>query len=125
MPRLFLPTARQTNWLLVIGFSALGYALYLRYLAIEQPSVALACEAGLPTWLCTVRGIATALFRNSVFGWAALAIAVLNLIRPSIALVAAVLVTASFGIVLYNVDLSALALALMLLCLARRAPEAE
>ena len=30
-PRSFLPTARQTNWLLVIGFLALGEALYLRY----------------------------------------------------------------------------------------------
>src|SRR3984957_14241818 len=34
-PRLFLPTARQTNWLLLIGALALGEALYLRYLAIE------------------------------------------------------------------------------------------
>ena len=125
MPRLFLPTARETNWLLVIGFVALGYALYLRYLAIEQPAVALACEAGLPTWLCTIRAVATALFRHSVFGWAALVVAVLNLIRPSVVLVAAVLVTGGFGIVLYNVDLSALAIALMLLSLARRAPEAE
>jgi hypothetical protein len=52
-PRLFLPTARQTNWLLVIGFLALGEALYLRYLAIEYGTVALACQAGLKTWLCT------------------------------------------------------------------------
>ena len=52
-PRLFLPTARQTNWLLVIGFLALGEALYLRYLAIEYATVALACQAGLETWLCT------------------------------------------------------------------------
>ena len=34
-PGLFLPTARQTNWLLIVGFVALGEALYLRYLAIE------------------------------------------------------------------------------------------
>src|SRR5580704_12347303 len=48
-PRLFLPTARQTNWLLVIGALALGEALYLRYLAIEYAPVALACQAGLAT----------------------------------------------------------------------------
>ncbi len=38
---LFRPTARQTNWLLIVGFLALGEALYLRYLAIEHaPRVA-------------------------------------------------------------------------------------
>lgn len=121
--RLFRPSARATNWLLVIGFLSLGYALYLRYLTIEQPSVALACEAGLRTWLCAVRALATALFRHDVFGWAALAAAVLNLIRPSVVLVAAGLIAGGFGIVLYNVDLSALAIALLLLSLARRAPE--
>ena len=26
-PRLFLPTARQTNWLLIVGFVAVGEAL--------------------------------------------------------------------------------------------------
>ena len=40
--RLFLPTARQTNWLLLIGLLALGEALYLRYLAIEYAQVSLA-----------------------------------------------------------------------------------
>jgi hypothetical protein len=125
MPRLFLPSARATNWLLAVGFLSLGYALYLRYLVIEQPSVALACEGGLRTWLCATRGLATALFRHDVFGWTALAVAILNLVRPSVVLVAAVLVTGGFGIVLYNVDLSALAMALVLISLARRAPEPE
>jgi hypothetical protein len=49
---LFLPTARQTNWLLVIGFLSLGQALYLRYMALENNTVSLACQAGLRTWLC-------------------------------------------------------------------------
>ena len=33
----FLPTARQTNWLLCVDFLSVGYALWLRYraLAIE------------------------------------------------------------------------------------------
>ena len=34
--KLFLPSARATNYLLIVGFCSLGYALYLRYLAIEQ-----------------------------------------------------------------------------------------
>src|SRR5262249_46667205 len=34
-PALFLPTARQVNWLLLVALLSLGEALYLRYLAIE------------------------------------------------------------------------------------------
>jgi hypothetical protein len=82
--RLFLPTARQTNWLLVVGFLALGEALYLRYLAIEYGPVALACQAGLQTWLC-----------------------------------------ATFRLVLHNADLSGLAVALLVVSLARPAPAPE
>lgn len=123
MPRLFLPTARQTNWLLTIGFLSLGYAMYLRYLAIEQSALGLACDAGLPTWLCAARRVVTVLFNNSVFGLAAVVAAALNFIRPSIFLFAVALVAASFGIVLYNVVLASLAVALMILSLARPLPE--
>lgn len=122
---LFRPTPRQTNWLLAAGFCALGYGLYLRYLVIEQPAVALACEAGLRTSACIARRLATSLFNHSVFRAAALLIAVLNLIRPSVVLFAAALVAGAVGVVLYNVDLSALAIALLLVSLARRAPAAE
>jgi hypothetical protein len=122
---LFLPTARQTNWLIVAGFLAVGYALYLRYLAIELSSVGLACQAGLQTWLCLTRTIVIALFTNSVFGAVALGAAVLNLIRPSLVLFALGLVASGFGIVLYNVGLSALAAALLILSLARPVPVSE
>jgi hypothetical protein len=125
MRRLFLPTARQTNWLLVIGFLAIGCALYLRYLAIEQSSVGLACDGGLNTWLCLSRKVATALFNHTVFGTAALIAAVLNLIRPSLVLFAVVLIAGGTGIVLYNVATSALAIALLILSFARRAPATE
>ena len=125
MNRLFLPTARQTNWLLVVGFASLGYALYLRYLVIEQSSVSLACEGGLQTWLCATRKMLIPLFQNSVFGWVALAAAALNLLRPSLALFGAVLIAGGFGIVLYNVGLSALAFGLLLLSLSRPAPATE
>ena len=97
--------------------------MYLRYLVIEQPTVALACDAGLDTWLCLAREVATGLFRHSVFGIAALLAAVLNLIRPSVVLFALGLAAGGFGIVLYNAGLSALALALLLLSLARPARE--
>ena len=106
---LFLPTARQTNWLLVIGFLALGQALYLRYMALENNTVSLACQGGLRTWLCDTFRLTIVLFNHSVFGWVALAAAALNLFRPSIVLVTLALAASAFGIVLHNADLAGLA----------------
>ena len=124
-PKLFLPTARQTNWLLLIGLLALGEALYLRYLAIEYAQVSLACQAGLDTWLCATFRLVIILYNHSVFGWVALAAAVLNLIRPSILLVGVGLAAAAFGLVLHNANLAGVAAALLILSLARPAPAAE
>jgi hypothetical protein len=123
--KLFLPNARATNYLLIVGFLSIGYALYLRYLAIEQSTVGLACGSGLDTWLCTTRALAIALFTRSVFGWTALIIAVINLLRPSLVLFALALAAACFGVVLYNVALSALAVGLLVLSFARRVPEPD
>ncbi len=123
--KLFLPSARATNYLLIVGFCSLGYALYLRYFAIEQTPVSLACEGGLNTWLCFTRHIAIMLFTYSVFGWTGLVVASINLLRPSLLLFAVALSIACFGVVLYNVGLSAMALGLLLLSFARRAPESE
>lgn len=123
--KLFLPSARAINILLVIGFCSLGYALYMRYFAVEQSSVGLSCAAGQNTWLCWSRGIVIALFTRSVFGITAIVIAALNLVRPSLVLFAAALAATCFGIVLYNVELSALAAGLLVVSLARRAPLQE
>jgi hypothetical protein len=122
---LFLPTARQTNWLLIVGFLALGEALYLRYLAIEYAPVSLACQGGLSTWLCSAFRLAITFYNHSVFGWVALALAMLNLVRPSIVLVSVALAAAGFGLVLHNADLAGLAAALLILSLARPAPAKE
>ena len=123
MPRpLFPPTARQVNWLLVVGFLSLGEALYLRYLAIENSTVSLACQAGLDTWLCGTFRLTIVLFTYQVFGGGALAAALLNLLRPSLVLVALALAAAAFGVVLHNADLSALAAGVLILSLARPAP---
>jgi hypothetical protein len=124
-PRLFLPTARQLNILLIVGFLAVGEALYLRYLAIEHAPVSLACQAGLDTWLCATFRLVIRLYNHGVFGWIALAAAVLNLLRPSIVLLAMGIAAAGFGLVLHNADLSGLAAALLILSLARPAPAAE
>jgi hypothetical protein len=118
----FRLTPYQVQWLMIVGFITVGYALYLRYMAIEFSPVALACDAGLQTVLCKMRVLATVLFKNSVFGIVALVIATLNLMRPSIVLLTGGLVAAGFGIVLYNVGLSGLAAGLFILGFARPAP---
>jgi hypothetical protein len=120
--KLFLPSARATNLLLIVGFGALGYALYLRYLGLEQSRVGLACAAGLDSWMCLSRRVAAFLFRNSVFGIGALALAALNLWRPSMILFTSALALACLGVVLYNTSLSSLAVGLLLLSFARPAP---
>lgn len=126
MPRpLFLPTARQTNWLLIIGFLAVGEALYLRYVTIENANAGLACQAGLRTWLCSTDRLIFVLYHHQVFGAVALAAALLNLIRPSLVLVSLALAAACFGVVLHNADLSALAIGALILSLARPAPTPE
>jgi hypothetical protein len=122
---LFLPTPRQVVFLGAIGLAALACGFYLRYQVIEQASVGIACEAGQLSWTCSNRRTAIALFNASAFGWTALAASALNLIRPSVVLCAIALAASGFGIVLYNVALSSLAVALLILSLARPAPETE
>jgi hypothetical protein len=122
---LFLPTARQTNWLLAIAFLTVGQALYLRYMVIENGTVSLACQGGLKTWLCSTFRLTIPLFNYDVFGAVALAAAVLNLLRPSLVLTALALAAAGFGVVLHNADLSALAAGVLILSLARPAPAPE
>jgi hypothetical protein len=118
----FRLTPYQVQFLLVVGFVTVGYALYLRYLAVEFSQVALACDAGLQTVICKARATATVLFKNSVFGIVALVIATLNLMRPSIVLLTLGVIAAGLGIVLYNIVLSGIAIGLIILGFARPAP---
>src|SRR5204863_4760250 len=118
----FRLTAYQVQFLLVVGFVTVGYALYLRYLAVEFSTVSLACDAGLQSMLCKTRALATSLFKNSVFGIVALIIATLHVMRPSIVLLTGGLIAAGFGIVLYNIVLSGLAIGLLILGFAQPAP---
>lgn len=118
----FLPSSRATNWLLTVGFLALGYAFYLRYLVIENSGVGLACEAGRQSLLCTVRIATIWLFGAQSFGLVALAAAAITLMRPSVPLFAIALVATSFGLVLYNTSLAGLAAGVMIMSLARPAP---
>src|SRR3979411_1637948 len=121
----FRPTARQTHWLLCVGFVSVGYALYLRYRAIEFAPVSLECQSGLDTWLCGTFRTVIILYNHAVFGAVALGAAVINLLRPSVAMFAIALAAAGFGIVLHNPGLSALPAGLLGPRLARRAPAPE
>jgi hypothetical protein len=96
--------------------------MYLRYQALENTTVSLACQGGLDTWLCGTFRLTVVLFNHEVFGGVALAVALLNLLRPSLVLVAVALAAAAFGVVLHNADLSALAAGILILSLARPAP---
>jgi hypothetical protein len=125
MRRLFLPSARQLNVIIPLGLGAIGYALYMRYLVIQQTSIGLACDGGLATWLCATRRLMIALYQHSAFGALAIGASLLNLLRPSLALFTIALVAAAFGLVLYNVELSALAAALLILSFARPVSETE
>jgi hypothetical protein len=118
-PRLFRPSAASLNWVIAIGFVSLGYAMYLRYLVIEQSQIGLACDAGLRTWLCLSRTVVSALFNNEVFGWVSVGAAVLTLIRPAPPLFTIGLAASAFGLVLYNAALSGFAAALLIMCFAR------
>jgi hypothetical protein len=121
---LFQPSLRQIAGLAVLAALALAAALHIRYQLVENSSVGIACETAR-SFSCNVRRVAIMLFTPSVFGWVALAAAFINLWRPTLAVLAVALAAAGLGLVLYNVQLSALAVGLMMLSLARRAPEPE
>lgn len=118
----FLPSPRANYLLIAAGFLAVGWAMYVRYLVIELPTVGLACEAGLQSTVCQMRRIVLWLFTNNVFGITALAAATLHLLRPNLVVFGLALVAGGIGVVLYNNALSGLALALLILSFARPAP---
>jgi hypothetical protein len=122
MTRRFVPTARQLNWLLCVGFLSVGYAMYLRYRAQEVAEVSIACQAGLQTWLCGTFRLVAVLSKYSVLGGVAVAAALIQLLRPSLPVFAVALAAAGLGIVLHNPALSALAGAILVVSLARPAP---
>jgi hypothetical protein len=124
-PRLFQPSAAALNWVIAIGLLALGHAIYLRYLVIEQTQIGLTCDAGLRTWLCLSRTAVQAFFEHEVFGWVSLGAAVLALIRPSLPLFTIGLATSAYGIVLHNAGLSGVAAAVLILCFARPVAEQD
>ncbi|MGB6948376.1 MAG: hypothetical protein WBD84_04160 [Methyloceanibacter sp.] len=119
---LFRPSRRSLLILVPLGVAALAAALYLRTGIVENTPIGLACEAGKESFTCTLRLAAILLFARGVFGWVALAAALMQLWRPHILAFGIGLVFAAMGLVLYNTSLSALAVALLVLSLARPVP---
>lgn len=121
--KLFLPTKRASAIIALPGLAALGAALYLRYVIIQNSAIGVACEAGEESFTCEVRLAVIILFVRGVFGWAALIAASVQLWRPNVVTFGTGVVCALLGLVLYNTRMSALAVALLVLSLARPAPE--
>jgi hypothetical protein len=122
---LYRPTPRQAAWLAALALAGLFYGFFIRYFVIEQSAVGIACEGAGTNWLCASRRTAIALFTPQVFGIVALGAALLNLLRPSVIFWGLALLSSGAGIVLYNTSLSALAVSLLVLSLARPVPEAS
>ena len=116
---------RQALCLAMLAGAALAYGFFTRYQLIENSAVGIACEAGSRGWLCAIRRTALSLFNLQMFGIVALGAAALNLLRPSLVFWAVALLASGAGLVLYNTALSALAVALLILSLARPVPEAS
>jgi hypothetical protein len=123
-PGLFCPTTRQWAAVIPIGLLALGCAFYMRYDVIQHTPTGLACDAGLPTLLCRTRSVTIAIYQHTGFGALALVAATINLWRPQLPLFVLGIIAVALGIVLYNVVLSGLAAALLILSLARPAAAA-
>jgi hypothetical protein len=118
-PKLFLPSKRALAALAVLGLAALGAALYLRYAIIQNSAIGVACEAGEQSLICRLRLAAILMFVRGAFGWVALIAAGVQLWRPNVVAFGTGLVFALLGLVLYNTRVSALAVALLVLSLAR------
>jgi len=120
--KLFLPSGRAWTVLALLGLAALGAALYLRYSIIQNSAIGTACETGEQSFTCELRLAVILLFVPGAFGWVALMASAVQLWRPNVVAFGTGLVFALLGLVLYNTRVSALAVALLVLSLARPSP---
>lgn len=120
--KLFVPSRRAATSIGSATILTFAAALLLRYGIIQNTPVGLACEAGETSLACTIRSATIGLFSWSLFGTVALIIAIVQLWRPSIRLFGAALMFAAAGLVLYNTRAAGLAVALLVISLARVAP---
>lgn len=110
---------RRLALMLGLFLATAGAAALIRFQLVELSQVALACDAGGESAGCLLRRGAIALFSRDLFGWAALLGGLLLLAWPRWWLLALTLTAAAFGLLLYNSELAALGLTLVLLAPAR------
>jgi hypothetical protein len=118
-PKLFLPSQRASFVLAGLSIVALSTALFLRYGIIQNSVIGVACEAGEVSLTCKVRLAVILMFIQDLFGWVAIVAAGIQLWRPNTVAFGMSLIAALLGLVLYNTRASALAIALLVLSLAR------
>lgn len=117
--RAFLPTPRQTNWLILLGFGSFVAAIYVRQNILAFEPLIAACSASTPLAACGVRRIVLELSELQLFGGVALVAAVLHFMRPRVIMFSVALCAAAVGLLWGNPSLSALAIALLILAFAR------
>jgi hypothetical protein len=115
----FRPSRRDVLVLAALSAAAFALAFFLRYGIMENTALGYACDAGDTSFACTVRFAVYYAFTYAVLGSVALIAACLQIWRPNLIAFGVALVFASFGLVLYNTRLSALAVTLLVLSLAR------
>jgi hypothetical protein len=117
--KLFLPSRHASLVLATLSVVALSTALFLRYGIIQNSVIGVACEAGEVSLTCKIRLAVILMFIQGLFGWVAIIAAGVQLWRPNTFTFGTSLIFALLGLVLYNTRVSALAIALLLLSLAR------
>jgi hypothetical protein len=117
--RPFLPTPRQTNLLLLLGFAALGLAIYLRHAVLDADFLAIVCLPDKTRATCFARSLLAEFSGLQVFGGVALVFAAIHFWRPELRLFAVAMIGAIFGLLLGNVPVSAFAAAVLVISFAR------
>lgn len=121
----FRPNKAKAAALATVAVIALAAATYVRFEVIQNKALTAACIADPSTAICFAREAILPIFQQSLFGLGAIAAAILTIAMPNALFAGLTLITAAFGLVLYNVTLSALAIALLVLALARLDRERE
>jgi hypothetical protein len=117
--RLFLPTPRETNLLVVLGCAALGCGLYLRHMIVDSSALELACAAGLPRASCILRRAVIDFHEMELFGGVALVAAIVHFVNPRLIPFAIAMCAAILGLLLANNELSAIAIGGLVVSFAR------
>jgi hypothetical protein len=115
----FVPTPRQTNFLILLASAVVALAFYLRLSLVEAPLLVAACAGNASRVSCGIRQLLIELYEMQFFGGVALVTATLHFNRPRVGMFAIALVATCFGLFLFNAGSAALAAALLIIAFAR------